>query len=97
MKRREYDVRLVVNGISIKKVIIDPHYEKKHAKSINDKLILNLVKTLDTQFVEPELVDPPYLYFKMDKIALADKLYKMIWLLEEHQMYIGVVNVYRRR
>jgi hypothetical protein len=45
MKRREYSVSIVVNQIRITKVIIDPHYEAKHAASISDELILKLVKT----------------------------------------------------
>ena len=49
MKRREFDISIVVNHIRITKVIIDPHYEEKHAKSITDKIILELVKTLDGQ------------------------------------------------
>ena len=34
--RREYDIEVVINALKITKVIIDPHYEEKHAESIND-------------------------------------------------------------
>ena len=43
MNRREYDIRIVVNRKRISKVIIDPHYEEKHAESISDEIILKLV------------------------------------------------------
>ena len=96
MKRREYSVSIVVNHIRITKVIIDPHYEEKHAASISDELILELVKTLDGQIVDPDDVVPPYSYFKTDGIELNGRRYKLIWLLEDDHIYIGVVNAYRR-
>jgi hypothetical protein len=36
MSRREYSISIVVNGQRITKVIIDPHYEEKHAETITD-------------------------------------------------------------
>jgi hypothetical protein len=77
-------------------VIIDPHYEEKHTESINDKIILDLVKTLDGKFFEPDDEKTPYSYFVTDKIRVNDKLYKLVWLLEDHEIYIGVINAYRR-
>lgn len=47
MKRREYSVSIMVNRVQTNKVIVDPHYEEKHAESISDEFILELVKTLD--------------------------------------------------
>jgi hypothetical protein len=96
MKRREYDISIVVNRVQITKVIIDPHYEEKHAASVSDELILELVKTLDGQVFLPDDVAPPYSYFRTDGIELDGRLYRLIWLLEEDQIYIGVVNAYRR-
>ncbi len=96
MKRREYDVCLVFNGIEITKVIIDSHYELKHADSINDEIILALVKQLDGLKFPPENVKQPYSYFSLDKLELNGRFYKLVWLLEDHQIYIGIVNAYRR-
>ena len=47
VSRREYSVNMKVNGLMINKVIIDPHYEEKHADTVNDEIILELVKTLN--------------------------------------------------
>ncbi len=47
MNRREYDIGITVNGRQVTKVIIDPHYELKHADSVSDQIILDLVKLLD--------------------------------------------------
>ncbi len=96
MKRREYDISIMVNRRQISKVIIDPHYEEKHAESISDEIILKLVRDLDGRELEPDDEDPPYAYFTTDKMELDGKLYKLVWLLEDEQIYIGVVNAYRR-
>ena len=96
MKRREYGISIKVNEVHIKKVIIDPHFEEKHADSITDEIIVELVKTLDGQKIVPDDENPPYTYFTTDKIELDGKFYKLVWLLEDDQIYIGVVNAYRR-
>jgi hypothetical protein len=96
MSRREYIISITVNEILITKVIIDPHYEEKHSESINDEIILNLVKTLDGQNFEPDDEKSPYSYFVTDGIVFNEKAYKLIWLLEDHEIYIGVINAYRR-
>lgn len=95
MRRREYVVDIEFNDIRITRVIIDPHYEEKHSSSISDNLILQMVQKIDGLALIPDAVKPPYSYF-IEEIRLDGNLYKMIWLLEDHQIYIGVVNAYRR-
>ncbi len=97
MKRRSYNVDIVVNGYTVKHVIIDPHYELKHNSSVNDEIILRLVEKLDGREFRPIETDEPYLYFVNDKIQLDGKLYKLIWLLKKDEIYIGVINAYRRK
>ena len=94
--RREYDVKIVVNKTKITKVIIDPHYEDKHAESIDDQIILELVNRLDGKSFQPESVKSPYSYYVAEKMELNNKPYKLIWLLEDNKMYIGIINAYRR-
>ncbi len=95
MKRREYKVNIEFNDVRITKVIIDSHYEEKHSSSVNDKIILQLVQKIDGLALFPDAVKPPYSYFSQE-IRLDGKLYKMVWLVEDHQIYIGIVNTYRR-
>ena len=97
MERRQYDLQLNVNGHRIEKVIIDPHYEKKHKSSLNDKLILELVKDLDGGRFPAVGKDGPYEYFATDNIFHNGKRYKLIWLMEDNALYIGVINAYRRK
>jgi hypothetical protein len=94
--RREYDIDVVVNKIKITKAIIDPHYEDKHSESINDEIILNLIKQLDGKSFEIEDRKSPFSYYVANKVKHNQKQYKLVWLLEDDQIYIGVVNAYRR-
>jgi hypothetical protein len=96
MARREYSISIEFNFKRINKVIIDPHYEEKHVESITDEIILELVKKLDGLVAIPDDVSPPYTYFTEDKMELNGKLYRLVWLLEDDQIYIGVVNAHRR-
>ena len=95
MNRREYPFPVTVNGLKIETVIIDPHYEEKHSSSINDELILKLVQTLDGEFHDFVDEKSPFKFFVKNEIEVGDKLFKMIWLLEENQLYVGVVNAFR--
>lgn len=97
MARREFSVRMTVNSREIHKVIIDSHYEAKHRSVIDDRLILRLVKSLDGGTYPVQDRTAPFEYFVTDRMELEGKLYKLVWLLEEDQLYIGVVNAYRRR
>jgi len=95
--RREYVIEINVNGVDVTKAIIDPHYEEKHSENVNDEIILELINSLNGKLFEPEEVKEPYSYFVTDGIEYEDKLYKLIWLLEQNDIYIGIVNAYRRR
>ncbi len=99
MDRRSYAVSLVLNGRQIEQVIINPHYEEKHSDSVIDEIILNLVKKyLDGEEVEsasgPD--EDGFEYFVRDLLELDGKFYKLVWLLKDNEVYIGIVNAYRR-
>ena len=85
---------IIVNGIRITHVIIDTHYEKKHADYMSDSLILKLVEKLDGRREFPEARTANYSYFAT-LIEHNNKQYRLIWLLEDHAIYVGVVNAYR--
>lgn len=95
MSRREYKIDpIYVNRVYISGVIIDPHYEEKHGESINDELILTLVRKLDGVIQLPDDEEDGFRYFAT-LIEIDKKQYRLIWLLEDEQIYIGIINAFR--
>ncbi len=93
--RRTYSISpITVNGHKIVQVVIDAHYEERHGGSMTDSLILALVAHLDGRQEIPETRKGPYSYFAT-LVEHGTKQYRLIWLLEDHAIYIGVVNAYR--
>jgi hypothetical protein len=76
-QRRRYSVRLVVNDRQISEVIIDSHYERKHRESVNDEIILELVRKLDGRMFDPDDEDDEYQYFKTEPIEYSGKNYRL--------------------
>ncbi len=95
MGRRNYKISpIVVNGRICSEVIIDSHYEEKHFDHINDDLILELVQRLNGRFEIPADAKDEFTYF-VTIIGLNHKHYRLVWLLEDDSVYIGVVNAFR--
>lgn len=95
MSRREYPLKIFVNRVLISKVIIDPHFEEKHSESINDEIILQLALLLDGNEYVAEVDKNNFSYFATN-LVFNKKNYRLIWLLEKNEIYIGIVNAYRR-
>ena len=95
VSRREYLLSVNVNGLRITRVVIDPHYEVRHSKAINDQLIIKIVQTLDDNFYDFSEEKNGYEYFVNDAILFEGKKYRLIWLLERNKNYIGVINIFR--
>ncbi len=95
-ERRDYKISITVNSRAVTRVIIDPHYELKHGDSVDDEVILSLVQMLDGKTFAPEAENDGFQYFKTDPLTLNGVNYRLIWLLEENEIYIGVVNAFRR-
>ncbi len=93
--RRSYPIRIQLNGREITEVIIDAHYESKHP-DINDELILNLVKDLDNKDFQAEEREDDWEFFMLDQIEHEGKLYRLVWCLRDEQLFIGVINCFRR-
>lgn len=74
------------------KVVVDPHV-RKHP-DVTDDIILDLVRELDGGEFRPDDVKPPFEYY-VSLEYLADKQYRIVWLLHQEEIYIGIITVYR--
>jgi hypothetical protein len=95
-KRRSYPIKVTVNGRKIIEVVIDPHYEIKHSAAIDDDVILGLVNLLNGKFYKPEAAKEGFQYFVADLLEFRGASYRLVWLLEDGKLYVGVVNAFRR-
>jgi hypothetical protein len=97
MERKRYKIEsIIINGNIYSEVVIDSHYTEKHSAHINDDLILSLVMQLNGRFEIPVDYKDGYHYF-VTMIELNLKFYRLVWLLENNAVYIGIVNVFRDR
>lgn len=97
MKRGSYSVSITVNGQKIKRVIIDAHYKLKHSSTISEELILELVGLLDGGDFSPETKAHSFEYYMNENLVLENKRYRLVWLIEKEELFIGVINAYRRK
>ena len=96
VNRREYSISPIqVNRIQISRVVIDPHFEVKHHDHMDDELILELVKQLDGRIEVPEAKDEDGFSYFATLLENDEKQYRLIWLLEDESIYVGVLNAYR--
>lgn len=93
MSKLEFIIgKIVVNGKSIRRVVVDPHI-RKHG-DITDDLLLDLVRLLDDTDNLPVEEKDGFSYF-VNLLVARGKQYRLVWLLEEDQLYIGVITAYR--
>lgn len=96
MERRAFKINpIVINSTIIEEVIIDLHVDK-HSDHISDELIIELVKELVHTEHVPESIKENFQYF-VSEISHERKIYKMVWLLEGHQFYVGIITAFRDR
>lgn len=93
MSRREFIIRkIIVNGKSISRVLVDDHV-RKH-KDVTDDLILDLVRQLNGTDNLPDDIKGDFQYFA-NLLEANGKQYRIVWLLEKGKLYIGILTVYR--
>ena len=95
MSRRTYKIDpITVNDEIYTEVVIDPHYEIKHSDEVNDEVIVSLVLLLNGTEQLPEDTKDEFSYYATI-VKYQQKSYRLVWLLEDHKIYIGVVNAFR--
>ena len=94
-ERRQYKIKtILVNGLQVNEVIISSHYEENHLNYMNDDLILKLINELDGRREIPVAKKQGFSYF-VTLVEYLDKPYKLVWLLENDAIYVGVINAHR--
>jgi hypothetical protein len=94
--KREYEIKpLMVNNRVVSKLIIDSHVDK-HADHIDDDLIKLVVRCLDGEVYLPIDENDGFTYFATN-LKHEENWYKLVWLLEGDDLYIGVITVYKDR
>ena len=97
MVQREYAIRLTVNRRKFRRVLIDPHYEKRHP-DMEDRTILSLVRTLeDAEHIAKYVTVAGFEIYVTEPVFQAEKLYRLVWTTQPSENYIGVINAFRRK
>lgn len=94
-QRHEYPIQIIFNGKEIRRVLIDQHYLEGHAESMDDKLILKLVKTLGGEIFPVEEEDDGFQYFTVEPVFHASKPYRVILVMCLQDDFLGVINAFR--
>lgn len=95
MTRPEYSLKIDINGRELTRVIIDQHYKEKHAESITDELILDLIPTLNGKTFPIEEVHGEFQYFTVEPILKDNSPYRLVLLICITDDYLGVINAFR--
>ena len=96
--QRSYELKLMINGKTLDRIVIDDHYELKHSASINDALIVEIVKSLNGRTYLHEFVTlAGWEIYTLDPLVFAGKPYRFVWCLHPDESYIGVINAFRRK
>lgn len=93
--RRSYPTFIMINNRIITEVIIDPHYEKKHA-DISDTLILKIIQTFNGLEVAAESRQGKWTYYRVEAFRFEGKRYRIVFCLQDSGSFIGIVNCHRR-
>jgi hypothetical protein len=86
---------ILVNDTLICEIIIDPHVDK-HKDHIIDDLIISLVELLDGRTYSPTNIQDEFSYF-VSKVLYSNKVYRLVWLQQKNQFYIGVVTAFKEK
>ncbi len=93
-KRTEYHLLIWINGRAYNKVVIDQHYKEKHAESINDELILELLEKLNGETIPIEFEHGEFQYLTRE-VLRGDRPYRLILVIDIFESYLGVINAFR--
>ena len=92
--RKEYDLKVIINGRSLSRVVIDQYYKEKHSE-VTDEIILALVREINGDNFDIESERNGFQYFTVEPVIYEERPYRLILLLCIHDDFLGVVNAFR--
>jgi len=92
--RKEYSLQLTINHHQINRVIIDQHYKIKHP-DVTDKIILDLIRTIDGEDYPIEAERGDFQYFTAEPVFKDESPYRLVMVLCVFEDYLGVINAFR--
>lgn len=95
MERPEYPLCITINDRKLTRVIIDQHYKEKHVESVNDEIILELVRELDGRTFAIEEERGEFQYFAVEPVGPNNTPFRLVLLICICDDYIGVINAFR--
>lgn len=94
-KRHEYKLKITINGRKLNRVIIDQHYQEKHSATVDDRTILELVKTLHEEVLPVDKEEDGYQYFRVEPVIHDKSPYRLVLVIYIHDDSLGVINAFR--
>lgn len=96
-EKRVYHLPIVFNGRQFERVVISDHYQQRHQATMNDEIVLELVKRLDGERQPASDVAPDgYRYYSLDNVVYQGKPYRIVVTDHPLENFLGVVNAFRR-
>jgi len=92
--RKEYNLKLIINGRSLSRVIIDQYYRDKHI-DVTDEIILGLIGEINGENYDIESENAGFQYFTVEPVFYKEKPYRLILLLCIYDDFLGVINAFR--
>lgn len=93
--RNEYQLKITINGRKLNRVIIDQHYQTKHSATVDDRKILELVKTLNEEILPVDREEDGYQYFRVEPVIHNKSPYRLVLVIYIHDDFLGVINAFR--
>jgi len=94
-ERRAYRLSLTVNGRRVNEVVIDPHYETKHASVLTSSRIRASLISDGKEF-QPDERDGEWEFFMLDRMEHRGRQFRLIWCMRDGHPLLGVINCFRR-
>jgi hypothetical protein len=93
--RTEYPSKLIMNGRTFGRILIDQHYRRKHSESMRDHLILELVESISGRYFPVVTHRNGFDFFVIEPVIRNGMPYRLVLVTSRSDDFVGVVNAFR--